>query len=141
MRVYVFKVICSDNLYNTPYAELHRCIAWQECSPPPSLSGTDPLQVVTWSLQLSNQSTGRYWCAIYRKYIDIVIEFRYCFSRFRYLSKHVNYRISKNISINIQSLVCDCAITLEIKVGSVQFSHFKSLSTSFLGLLCNSFSA
>jgi len=41
----------------------------------------------------------------------------------------------------IQSLVCDCTIVLEIMVGSVQFSHFKSLSTSFLGLLCNSFGA
>ena len=50
--------------------------------------------------------------------------------------------ISKNILINQQHLVCDCTITLEMKVGSVQSSHFKSLSTSFLGLLlvlCNSF--
>ena len=40
-----------------------------------------------------------------------------------------------NISINLQHLVCDCAITLEMKVGSVLSSHFKNLSTSFLGLL------
>ena len=51
--------------------------------------------------------------------------------------------ISKNISINLHHLVCDCAITLEMKVGSVQPSKFKSLSISFLGLLlvlCNIFS-
>ena len=42
--------------------------------------------------------------------------------------------ISKNISINLQHLVCDCAITLEMKVGSVLSSHFKNLSASFLGL-------
>ena len=52
--------------------------------------------------------------------------------------------ISKNISINLQHLVCDCAITLEMKVGSVLSSHFKNLSASFLGLLlvlCNSLCA
>jgi len=40
--------------------------------------------------------------------------------------------------------VCDYTIVLEMKVGSVQFSHLKRFSTSFLGLrlvLCNSFSA
>ena len=47
--------------------------------------------------------------------------------------------MSKNCSI----LVCDCAIVLEMKVSSVQFSHFESFPTSFLGLLvvlCNGFS-
>ena len=48
--------------------------------------------------------------------------------------------ISKNISISLQHLVCDCTIMLEMKVGSVLSSHFKNLSASFLGLLlvlCN----
>ena len=52
--------------------------------------------------------------------------------------------ISKNISINLQHLVCDCAITLEMKVGFVLSSHFKNLSASFLGLLlvlCNNLCA
>ena len=50
-------------------------------------------------------------------------------------------RNKKNILISIQSLMCDCAIALEMKIGSVQFSHFKSFSTSLLLVLCNSFSA
>ena len=40
--------------------------------------------------------------------------------------------ISKNILKNLQHLVRDCIITLEMKVGSLQSNHFKSLSTSFL---------
>ena len=51
-----------------------------------------------------------------------------------------NYR---NIEENLQHLVCDCAITLEMKVSATLSSHFKNLSTSLLGLLlvlCNSFS-
>ena len=47
----------------------------------------------------------------------------------------------QNIEEYLQHLVCDCTITLEMKVGSVLSSHFKNLSTSFLGLLlvlCNS---
>ena len=31
-----------------------------------------------------------------------------------------------NISINLQHLVCDCAITIEMKVGSVLSSHFET---------------
>ena len=90
-------------------------------------------------------------CDILKKYryrdnlsISLSYRFLYYFSRFRYYRKVlIIIEISKNISINQQHLVCDCTITLEIKVGSVQSSHFKSLSTSFLGLLlvlCNSFS-
>ena len=40
--------------------------------------------------------------------------------------------------------MCDCTITLEMRVGSVLSSHFKNLSASFLGLLlvlCNSLCA
>ena len=84
-------------------------------------------------------------CDISKKYryhdnllISLLDRFLYHFSRFRYYQK---VSIIINISINQQHLVCDCAITLEMKFGSVQSSHFKSLSTSFLGLvlvLCNS---
>ena len=73
------------------------------------------------------------------KNIDIAIICQYCYridfyttSRFRYYRKvSIIIEISKNVSINHQHLVCDCAIMLEMKVGSVQSSHFKSLSTSF----------
>jgi len=50
----------------------------------------------------------------------------------------------KKILINLQQLVCGCTIALEMKVGSVQFSHFKSPAISFSRLLldqCSSFSA
>ena len=44
-----------------------------------------------------------------------------------------NYRNIEEYFDESIAIVCDCAITLEIKFGSVLSSHFKNLSTSFLG--------
>jgi len=72
--------------------------------------------------------------------IVIVLNFDTALADFDIYRKCNNYR---NIEEYLQSLVCDCTISLEMKVGSVQFNHLKSFSTSFLGLLlvlCNSLS-
>ena len=93
-------------------------------------------------------------CNISKKYrlrdnfVDIVIVsiFDMALADFNIIEKVIfcnNYRNIKEYFDKSTALVCDCAITLEMKVGSVLSSHFKNLSTSFLGLLlvlCNSFS-
>ena len=71
--------------------------------------------------------------------IAIICQYRYHIDFYTTLADFDIIEISKNISINQQHLVCDCTITLEMKVGSVQSSHFKSLPTSLLLVLCNSF--
>ena len=100
------------------------------------------LETVDWSLykfgsEGVNSSGVRYIKKYrYRDNLSISYRFLYYFSRFRYYRKvSIIIEKSKNVSINQQHLVCDCTITLEMKVGSVQSSHFKSLSTSFLGLI------
>ena len=63
-------------------------------------------------------------CDISKKYqypdnlsISLSYRFLYHFSRFRYYQTFsIIIKISKNISINQHHLVCDCTITLEMKV-------------------------